>query len=137
LFSYSSIEQYHAQLLEGSTTCLQAVEYYLQQIQATQHLNAFIKVYADEVIQKAKQLDSKRKAGDSLEKLHGVVVGLKDVICYKGHDISASSKILKNFTSVYSATAVERLLAEGAIIIGIVMSLQWALPMKILHMAKY
>ena len=45
-------------------------------------------------------------------------MGLKDVICYKDHKISASSNILKNFTSVYSATVVERLLAEDAIIIG-------------------
>ena len=40
------------------------------------------------------------------------------MICYKDHRLSASSNILKNFTSVYSATAVERLIAEDAIIIG-------------------
>ena len=50
--------------------------------------------------------------------MHGVIVGLKDVICYKDHKVSASSKILNNFSSLYSATAVERLLAEDAIIIG-------------------
>ena len=97
---------------------MQAVEHYLQRIHATKHLNAFIEVYAEEAIQKAKQLDEKRKSGNTLGKLHGVIVGLKDVICYKDHRISASSNILKNFTSVYSATAVERLLAEDAIIIG-------------------
>ena len=47
-----------------------------------------------------------------------MVVGIKDNICYKGHRVSASSKILENFISLYSATAVERLLAEDAIIIG-------------------
>lgn len=123
MFEFSSIEQYHAQLQEGKTTCLQAVEYYLQRIKDTQHLNAFIEVYADEALQKAKQLDEKRNSGSyrkgkPLSKLHGVVMGLKDVICYKDHKLSAASKILKNFTSVYSATAVERLLAEEAIIIG-------------------
>jgi aspartyl-tRNA(Asn)/glutamyl-tRNA(Gln) amidotransferase subunit A len=118
LFEFSSLEQYHAQLQEGSLTCLQAVEYYLQKIKATTRLNAFIEVYANEALQRAKQLDEKRKTGKSLGKLHGVVVGLKDVICYKDHKISASSNILKNFTSVYSATAVERLLAEDVIIIG-------------------
>lgn len=40
------------------------------------------------------------------------------MICYKHHQVSAASNILKNFTSLYSATAVERLLAEDAIIIG-------------------
>jgi aspartyl-tRNA(Asn)/glutamyl-tRNA(Gln) amidotransferase subunit A len=118
LFAFSSIEQYHARLLEGEITCLQAVEHYLQRITATRHLNAFIDVYADEAIQRAKELDAKRQAGQSTGKLHGVVIGLKDVICYKEHPLSASSNILKEFTSLYSATAVERLLAEEAIIIG-------------------
>jgi aspartyl-tRNA(Asn)/glutamyl-tRNA(Gln) amidotransferase subunit A len=50
--------------------------------------------------------------------LHGVVIGLKDVIAYKNHALTAASKILEGFHSIYSATAVERLLAEEAIIIG-------------------
>jgi aspartyl-tRNA(Asn)/glutamyl-tRNA(Gln) amidotransferase subunit A len=49
---------------------------------------------------------------------HGVVVGLKDVISYKGHHLSAASHILENFTAIYNATAVDKLLSEGAIIIG-------------------
>ena len=118
MFEFSSIEQYLAQLLEGNVTCLQAVEHYLQQIHAKKHLNAFIEVYASEATEKAKQLDKQRKVGHPIGKLHGVVIGIKDVICYKDHKISASSKILKGFISIYSASAVERLLAEGAIIIG-------------------
>jgi aspartyl-tRNA(Asn)/glutamyl-tRNA(Gln) amidotransferase subunit A len=54
LFEFSSIEQYHAQLKEGKFSCLQAVEYYLQQISAAKHLNAFIEIYAEEVLQKAR-----------------------------------------------------------------------------------
>jgi aspartyl-tRNA(Asn)/glutamyl-tRNA(Gln) amidotransferase subunit A len=50
--------------------------------------------------------------------LHGVVVGIKDVISYKGHALSAASKMLENYKAVYSATAIEQLLAAGAIIIG-------------------
>ena len=118
LFSFSSVEQYHAQLLEEKITCRQAVEYYLERIRATRHLNAFIEVYADEALQTSIHLDEKRKAGHPPGKLHGVVIALKDVICYKDHDVSASSNILKGFTSIYSATVVERLLAEEAIIIG-------------------
>ncbi|MBN8880095.1 MAG: Asp-tRNA(Asn)/Glu-tRNA(Gln) amidotransferase subunit GatA [Sphingobacteriales bacterium] len=118
MFEFSSIRQYHASLQEGKTTCLQAVEHYLQRIAATRHLNAFIEVYADEALQKAKELDEKRKTGQATGKLHGIVIGLKDVICYKDHKVSASSNILRDFTSIYSATAVARLLAEEAIIIG-------------------
>ncbi len=51
-------------------------------------------------------------------RLHGVVVSIKDVICYKDHPVSAASNILKDFVSLYNATAVERMLAEEAIIIG-------------------
>ena len=118
MFEFSSIEQYHAQLQEGRTTCLQAVEHYLQRIRTSARLNAFISVYADEALYLAGELDKKRKSGHSMGKLHGVVLGLKDVICYKDHPVSASSNILKNFSSVYSATAVERLLVEEAILIG-------------------
>ncbi len=118
MFDYSSIEQYHAQLQEGKVTCLQVVEYYLGKIRSTTHLNAFIEVYADEAIAKARQLDEQRAAGKPSGRLHGVITGLKDVIAYKDHQLSASSGILKGFFSIYSATVVERLLAEEAIIIG-------------------
>lgn len=97
---------------------MQAVEFYLQQIEAKKHLNAYVDVYADEALQKAKELDEKRKSGEPLKKLHGVVIGIKDVICYKGHKVTAASHILEGFTATYNATAVERLLVEDAIIIG-------------------
>ena len=127
MFDFSSIEQYHSSLKEGTTSCLLAVEHYLQRIQATQQLNAFIQVYADEALEKAKQLDTQRKAGNPTGKLHGVIVGIKDVIAYKDHPLSASSNILKahpddlagrGFTSIYSATVIEKVLAQEAIIIG-------------------
>lgn len=118
MFEYSSIEQYHVRLMEGKAYCLQAVQHYLQKISASKHLNAFIDVFENEALERAAQLDEKRKQGEQTGKLHGVVIGLKDVICYKDHKVSAASKILQNFTSLYSATAVERLLAEDAIIIG-------------------
>lgn len=74
-------------------------------------------MYAREALEKAGQIDEKIKAGKT-GKLHGMVVAVKDNICCKGHKVSAASKILENFTSIYSATAVERILAEDAIIIG-------------------
>ena len=75
-------------------------------------------MFEDEAVQRAKALDVARAEGQPLGKLHGVVVGIKDVISYKGHKLTASSKMLEGYTSVYNATVVERLLAEGAIIIG-------------------
>lgn len=118
MFSFQSIEDYHADLLHGDTTCVEAVQFYLQQIGNQTQLNAFLEVYADDALQRAAQLDEQRKLHGIKDRLHGVVVGIKDVICYKGHHVSASSRILEGFTSLYNATAVERMLAEGAIIIG-------------------
>jgi aspartyl-tRNA(Asn)/glutamyl-tRNA(Gln) amidotransferase subunit A len=118
LFQFSSIEQYHAQLKKGDVTCQQAVEYFLQRIDATKHLNAFIEVYANEALEKARLLDKKRSEGAPMGTLHGVVVGLKDIIAHKDHRLTAASKILGNFISVYSATATQKLLDEEVIIIG-------------------
>lgn len=118
MFAYRSIDEYHSQLEKEEATCSAAVQYYLERINATSHLNAFVEVYKEEALQRAQSLDDQRKTEGIKGKLHGVVVALKDVICHKGHKISAASGILQNFTSVYSATAVERLLEEGAIIIG-------------------
>lgn len=67
--------------------------------------------------QKAAALDA-RMTGEPLKKLHGVVIAIKDVICYKDHAVTASSAILKGFVSLYNATAVQCLLDEDAIIIG-------------------
>jgi aspartyl-tRNA(Asn)/glutamyl-tRNA(Gln) amidotransferase subunit A len=118
LFTFESITQYHADLLKGTTTCVAAVEHFLHNIDQKRHLNAYLQVYDQEALLLAARLDAQRAAGKPLGKLHGVVIALKDVICYKDHPVSAASKILQNFTSIYSATAVERLLAEEAIIIG-------------------
>lgn len=75
-------------------------------------------MFEAEAIERAEALDKKRQSGFALGRLYGVVVGLKDVICYKDHKISAASKILGDFTSVYNATVTGRLLDEDAIIIG-------------------
>jgi aspartyl-tRNA(Asn)/glutamyl-tRNA(Gln) amidotransferase subunit A len=118
MYSFNNINQYHRQLLQQETTCYNTVQQYLTQIENNKKLNAFVEVYAQEALQKAAQLDAARKAGEPLKKLHGVVIAIKDVICYKGHKVSAASAILKDFTSLYTATALQFLVDEDAIIIG-------------------
>jgi len=119
LFEYTSIDQYHLALTQGKISCAEAVRHYLAEIQKNKQLNAFIQVFAEEAIQKASALDKKRNSDSTVGKLHGVVIAIKDVICYKDHPLSAASGILKDFTSLYSATAVEKLLEQEAIIIGV------------------
>ncbi len=116
---YSSLQQIQRDLHRGATTLTTIVEYYLAQIEATRSLNAYVEVFADEARQRAHALDAIfQKDPKSVGRLFGMVVSIKDVICYQNHEVTAGSKILTGFKSLFSATAVERLLAEDAIIIG-------------------
>jgi aspartyl-tRNA(Asn)/glutamyl-tRNA(Gln) amidotransferase subunit A len=118
LFSFNSIKDYQNALVAGTVSCTQAVDFYLEQIEKNVQLNSFLEVFSTEAKTRAIELDTLQASGKPLGKLHGVVVGIKDVLCYNGHKVSAASKILENYTAVYSATAVQKLIDEGAIIIG-------------------
>ncbi|MBN8703266.1 MAG: Asp-tRNA(Asn)/Glu-tRNA(Gln) amidotransferase subunit GatA [Bacteroidetes bacterium] len=109
--------QIQKDLYSGKTSCAELVSYYLKNIESQQKLNAYLEVFADEAIQAASIVDEKIKS-KTAGKLAGLVISIKDNICYKNHKLSASSKILEGFTSLYSATVTERLLKEDAIIIG-------------------
>ena len=104
--------------MQGALSCEQVVQDYLDRIDATRHLNAFIHIYGDEALARARELDLERRAGGPMAPLHGVVIGVKDVISYRDHPLTAGSRMLSGFRSVYHATALERLLDAGAIIIG-------------------
>ena len=114
---YRSLEAIKKDIASGKVTCKALVSSYLERIEKNKHLNAFLEVWSDEALKRADVIDEKIKQGKA-GKLAGMVIGIKDNICYKGHKVSASSKILEGFESLYSATVVERLLAEDAIIIG-------------------
>lgn len=103
--------------LSKGTSVKDIVKRYLVTIEDRKDLNAFLEVFNDSALQKAEEVDQKLATGTA-GRLAGMVIGLKDNICYKGHKVSAGSKILNGFQSIYSATVVERLLAEDAIIIG-------------------
>jgi aspartyl-tRNA(Asn)/glutamyl-tRNA(Gln) amidotransferase subunit A len=118
LTAFTSISDYHQQLLSGSTTCVATVTHYLQQIEQQQQLNAFNRVYANEAHERAALLDAQQASGLPLKKLHGVVVGIKDVLNYIQHPVTASSHMLQNYVAGYNATVVQKILDEGAIIIG-------------------
>jgi aspartyl-tRNA(Asn)/glutamyl-tRNA(Gln) amidotransferase subunit A len=116
---FSSLSSVQTALQKGEISCVNLVRYYLEQIEKNVHLNAFVEVFASEAIEKATFQDQLFKENSSkIGRLFGLVVSLKDNICYAGHQVTAASKILEGFTSLYSATCVERLLGEGAIIIG-------------------
>jgi aspartyl-tRNA(Asn)/glutamyl-tRNA(Gln) amidotransferase subunit A len=117
VYSFTTIRQLQADLKAGTVSCKSLVEQSLAAIREKKQLNAFLEVFQQSALEQAAKVDAKLKSGGAGQ-LAGVIIGLKDNICYKGHKISASSKILEGFESLYSATVVEKLLAEDAIIIG-------------------
>ena len=114
---YSRISVIREDLNAGHISCVSLVDYYLKNIELNKHLNAFLEVWGDEAIERAQAIDAKVKAGTA-GRLAGCVIALKDVLAYKDHRVGSSSKILEGFTSIYSATVVQRLLDEDAIFIG-------------------
>lgn len=114
---YTSVTQLQSQIQNGQLNLTDLVGQYLNRIAEHQYLNAFIEVFADEALAGAKTVQQKIRAGKA-GKLAGMVVGIKDNICYQGHRLSAASKMLENYISPYSSTVVQRLLQQDAIIIG-------------------
>jgi aspartyl-tRNA(Asn)/glutamyl-tRNA(Gln) amidotransferase subunit A len=113
---YRTIGDVQKAVLSGESV-LSIAQAYLQRIEDLKHLNAFLEVFTESVLENAKKVDEKVKNGTA-GPLAGVVIGIKDNICYKDHRVSASSKILEGFTSLYTATALQRLLDQDAIVIG-------------------
>src|SRR5690554_1963513 len=93
------------------------VEQYLDNIRHTADHNIFLEVFEEEARSEAKRI-SEKIADNKAGRLAGMVIAIKDNLCYAGHKVSAASKMLEGFESLYTATALERLLAEDAIVIG-------------------
>ncbi len=108
----------HQAYLNGEFQLLEAVEAYLKRIEEHKELNAFIEVYAEEARTRAREIDRKRETGQPLGALAGVILAIKDNIVIQDHRTTCGSHILENFVSPYSATVIEKLLAENALIIG-------------------
>ncbi len=115
--NYNSLKNIQSDIKQNKTTLRGLVLHYLGNINARPELNAFVEVFEDEALQQAEAIDKKISEGKA-GKLAGMVIGIKDNLCYKNHKVTASSKILAGYESIYTATAIEKLLAEDAIIIG-------------------
>jgi len=117
LKNYTSLADIRSDLRAGSIDLATLVRHYLDKIEEKRDLHIFLETFEDEALTRAEAIQHKVNKGEG-GRLAGMVVALKDNICYAGHKLSAASKILDGFESLYSATSVERLLAEDAIIIG-------------------
>ena len=117
LKKYNSLKEIQKLIEQKELTLPQLLDYYFKQIEDYKHLNAFNEVFFLSAAQQAEAVQEKIDNGTA-GKLAGMVIGLKDNICYKDHEVTASSKMLEGFISPYSATVTERLLQEDAVIIG-------------------
>ncbi|MGO4879002.1 Asp-tRNA(Asn)/Glu-tRNA(Gln) amidotransferase subunit GatA [Pedobacter psychrotolerans] len=114
---YSALKEIQALISQKQFTLPDLLAYYFKQISDNEHLNAFNEVFFYSAEVQAKAVQEKMMQGTA-GKLAGMVIGIKDNICYKDHVVTASSKMLDGFVSPYSATVVKRLLQEDAVIIG-------------------
>ncbi|MCI0449079.1 MAG: Asp-tRNA(Asn)/Glu-tRNA(Gln) amidotransferase subunit GatA [Chlorobi bacterium] len=114
---YNDYAVLRSDLNSGKLTAVDVVKYYLANIEKGKHLNAFLSVFKEEAKETASEVDKKIK-NCTAGRLAGMVVAVKDVLSLKNKTLTCGSKILENFEALYTATAVQRLIDEDAIIIG-------------------
>ena len=117
MLSYSSIADKINKVKSGELSLAENVKEYIARIHENKKLNAFNSIFEDESLKEAEKIDAKIKSGKH-GKLAGAVIAVKDVLSIKNKPTTCSSKILKDFTALYTATAVQKLIDEDAIIIG-------------------
>jgi aspartyl-tRNA(Asn)/glutamyl-tRNA(Gln) amidotransferase subunit A len=106
-------------IASGDTRSVEAVEAAFSQIDRIEPtVGAFVSLFREEAIQRAREIDHRKAAGERLGKLAGVPVAVKDNMCTKVGTTTCGSRILQNFHSPYEATAVRKLLEADAVIIG-------------------
>ncbi|MEN6392642.1 MAG: Asp-tRNA(Asn)/Glu-tRNA(Gln) amidotransferase subunit GatA [Anaerolineaceae bacterium] len=111
-------------LRSGSFSSREAVQAYLEQIERLEPtLHAFLTLASEQALAQADRADSqlttwRKSKEDKIPPLLGVPIAIKDVLCVAGLRCTAGSRILENFVPPYSATAVERLLEAGVIVLG-------------------
>ena len=111
-----SLADIQEKIIKKEISLVQICQEYINRIKSSTN-NAFIEVFEEEALSKAEEIQKKVMRND-FGILAGIFVGLKDNICYKDHKLTASSKILEGFKSLFSATAVKKILNEDAIILG-------------------
>ncbi|MBW3638173.1 MAG: Asp-tRNA(Asn)/Glu-tRNA(Gln) amidotransferase subunit GatA [Armatimonadetes bacterium] len=111
--------QIAARIQAKQVSCREVADEFLARIEALEpQVAAFITVSADEARKRADSLDRRLAAGEDIGALGGVPIALKDNLCAKGQKTTCASKMLENFVSPYDAHVVQRLLSDGAVLVG-------------------
>jgi len=114
-----TVESVRTAIAEKRLTASSLVESFYQKIKSKdREIHAYLTLCENRALQQAEHIDRIASAGGPLPPLAGVPVGIKDVMVTRGIRTTAGSKILENFIPPYDCTAVARMEAAGAIVLG-------------------
>ncbi|MHC4620799.1 MAG: Asp-tRNA(Asn)/Glu-tRNA(Gln) amidotransferase subunit GatA [Planctomycetota bacterium] len=114
-----NVRELRDQIAAGQVKSIAATEAVFEAIDRCEPVvGAYISTFREEAMGKAREVDERVAAGEPVGVLAGVPVAIKDVMCTTFGVTTCASKILENFHSPYNATAVEKLLAADAVIVG-------------------
>ena len=114
----TTLKQQISKVQSGEISSESLVQSALDRIGAAQHLKAYLSILPEYALEKARDLDKRRNAGEKLGPLAGTPIAVKDNIVISSGKTTCASRILENFESPYDAAVVERLIAAGAIPVG-------------------
>ena len=116
--NWLSIQEAHAQLTSRQISSVELTQACLDRIDAVEdRVQSFLTLTPEIALAQAKEADRMLAAGEG-GPLTGVPVQIKDVMCTEGVLTTCASRMLENFVPVYSATAVERIISRGAVMLG-------------------
>lgn len=114
-----SIKELVEKIKSKEITSREVVEYYLKEIESKEdEINAFLYLQGEVALKKAIEIDEKIQRGETVGKLAGIPIAIKDNICTNGIKTTCASKMLEDFVPPYDATVIKKLEKEDAIIIG-------------------
>src|SRR5246500_1407340 len=114
-----TIDSARSAVAERKTSALALAEAFYAKIETDdQKIGAYLILSHERGLEKASEIDRLADKGGNLPPLAGVPVGIKDVLVTKGIRTTAGSKILGNYVPPYDCTAVARLEAAGAVVLG-------------------
>ena len=117
MLPYKNYSEKISLIKKGKLSLKENTDFFLNKIKDNKQLNAFNFIFEEEAKKQAEKIQNKIASG-SFGKLAGMVIAVKDVLLMEGKPNTCSSKILKDFKAIYTATAVKKLIDEDAIIIG-------------------
>ena len=114
-----TLKQLRVEIETGATKATDLANSYFERIERINpDLNVYLQLSKDRALEQAERVDGLAAKGDPLPVLAGIPVGIKDVMVVKGIPSTAGSRILKDYRPPYDATAVARLEAAGAVVLG-------------------